>query len=133
MVHRPKENLSSRVGVTGMGCPSASRVICCESELIRRGPSGASGRADLTFSVQVTSHLLRGSRDRIVACQYMPDTFMLLLSTNGPEWPRIGPVSAPLHGGTRCIGSISPWGAWRSEEHTSELQSRQYLVCRLLL
>src|SRR3712207_7410443 len=34
----------------------------------------------------------------------------------------------------------SPGGAWllwvdhsRSEEHTSELQSRQYLVCRLLL
>src|SRR5258707_4834894 len=26
-----------------------------------------------------------------------------------------------------------PWEAARSEEHTSELQSRQYLVCRLLL
>src|SRR3712207_7387200 len=26
-----------------------------------------------------------------------------------------------------------PLGAVRSEEHTSELQSRQYLVCRLLL
>src|SRR3712207_7086667 len=26
-----------------------------------------------------------------------------------------------------------PSGAGRSEEHTSELQSRQYLVCRLLL
>src|SRR3712207_8501433 len=25
------------------------------------------------------------------------------------------------------------WSAVRSEEHTSELQSRQYLVCRLLL
>src|SRR6185295_20002146 len=25
------------------------------------------------------------------------------------------------------------WGSGRSEEHTSELQSRQYLVCRLLL
>src|SRR3712207_8706160 len=25
------------------------------------------------------------------------------------------------------------WGETRSEEHTSELQSRQYLVCRLLL
>src|SRR3712207_7478272 len=25
------------------------------------------------------------------------------------------------------------WQAGRSEEHTSELQSRQYLVCRLLL
>src|SRR5258707_11102520 len=32
---------------------------------------------------------------------------------------------------------INPWGisrgSARSEEHTSELQSRQYLVCRLLL
>src|SRR3712207_7481013 len=27
----------------------------------------------------------------------------------------------------------TPEGAHRSEEHTSELQSRQYLVCRLLL
>src|SRR3712207_8074684 len=27
----------------------------------------------------------------------------------------------------------APQGAPRSEEHTSELQSRQYLVCRLLL
>src|SRR3712207_8256915 len=27
----------------------------------------------------------------------------------------------------------APGGAPRSEEHTSELQSRQYLVCRLLL
>src|SRR3712207_6982042 len=26
-----------------------------------------------------------------------------------------------------------PWAGLRSEEHTSELQSRQYLVCRLLL
>src|SRR3712207_6928980 len=26
-----------------------------------------------------------------------------------------------------------PWDATRSEEHTSELQSRHYLVCRLLL
>src|SRR3712207_7435112 len=26
-----------------------------------------------------------------------------------------------------------PRSEWRSEEHTSELQSRQYLVCRLLL
>src|SRR3712207_9459207 len=33
------------------------------------------------------------------------------------------------------VHSILTWGflALRSEEHTSELQSRQYLVCRLLL
>src|SRR3712207_7733193 len=30
-------------------------------------------------------------------------------------------------------GTRSALGARRSEEHTSELQSRQYLVCRLLL
>src|SRR3712207_8495279 len=30
-------------------------------------------------------------------------------------------------------GGLSSWYVWRSEEHTSELQSRQYLVCRLLL
>src|SRR5258707_7210252 len=35
----------------------------------------------------------------------------------------------------RCNFSISPTKSpcARSEEHTSELQSRQYLVCRLLL
>src|SRR3712207_8536163 len=31
----------------------------------------------------------------------------------------------------RCAGAAG--GRGRSEEHTSELQSRQYLVCRLLL
>src|SRR3712207_8149582 len=30
-------------------------------------------------------------------------------------------------------GSSDHEATWRSEEHTSELQSRQYLVCRLLL
>src|SRR3712207_7021672 len=36
-------------------------------------------------------------------------------------WPRLRPQSRPQ--------PLQP----RSEEHTSELQSRQYLVCRLLL
>src|SRR3712207_7131279 len=39
---------------------------------------------------------------------------------------------------TKCwmralFSSITEYPPWRSEEHTSELQSRQYLVCRLLL
>src|SRR3712207_3264775 len=33
----------------------------------------------------------------------------------------------------RGFAQIDPLVAYRSEEHTSELQSRQYLVCRLLL
>src|SRR3712207_8725528 len=32
----------------------------------------------------------------------------------------------------RAVQAVTP-GVDRSEEHTSELQSRQYLVCRLLL
>src|SRR3712207_8383661 len=39
---------------------------------------------------------------------------------------RIDPVAVRLKDG---VGAGDP----RSEEHTSELQSRQYLVCRLLL
>src|SRR3712207_7689665 len=35
--------------------------------------------------------------------------------------------------GTRRRFNAFPLGPSRSEEHTSELQSRQYLVCRLLL
>src|SRR3712207_6911015 len=31
------------------------------------------------------------------------------------------------------VGTRTPCTSQRSEEHTSELQSRQYLVCRLLL
>src|SRR5438445_4685253 len=38
------------------------------------------------------------------------------------------PGADPVHKVT-----IIPRGMMRSEEHTSELQSRQYLVCRLLL
>src|SRR3712207_8158237 len=36
-------------------------------------------------------------------------------------------------GGRRCGSRPAAPGCSRSEEHTSELQSRQYLVCRLLL
>src|SRR5947209_11094403 len=42
------------------------------------------------------------------------------------------PRVAAATGRTVRASRLQPWGA-RSEEHTSELQSRQYLVCRLLL
>src|SRR3712207_8910943 len=46
------------------------------------------------------------------------------------EHRRRGPaVEEVPHDGDRDDGA----GGGRSEEHTSELQSRQYLVCRLLL
>src|SRR3712207_8335938 len=51
-------------------------------------------------------------------------------------------VAAAVHGDAARRGAVEAEdhphrgrlaGAVRSEEHTSELQSRQYLVCRLLL
>src|SRR3712207_7067567 len=58
-----------------------------------------------------------------------------------PPWRRASCCPIPLRWSTTraCIRSAprgsSPSSASssRSEEHTSELQSRQYLVCRLLL
>src|SRR5438445_789280 len=45
-----------------------------------------------------------------------------------------GPAAAAVLGGEPPIGSMAGTAPMpRSEEHTSELQSRQYLVCRLLL
>src|ERR1041385_9290891 len=35
--------------------------------------------------------------------------------------------------GLNAFNLIRPWDRYRSEEHTSELQSRLHLVCRLLL
>src|SRR3712207_7999336 len=54
------------------------------------------------------------------------------LIAGAPEPPRVRPA-APRRGSGCRIGVRSRCPEGRSEEHTSELQSRQYLVCRLLL
>src|SRR5258707_11599535 len=70
--------------------------------------------------------------------------YTTLFRSRGPprnEEPAAGQeVAAGVTGGRRrrTAASISDWDGrvrsyLRSEEHTSELQSRQYLVCRLLL
>src|SRR3712207_7997459 len=47
---------------------------------------------------------------------------------------RLAGLAAPgAVGRMRLLAVMGPSGSGRSEEHTSELQSRQYLVCRLLL
>src|SRR3712207_7403920 len=62
---------------------------------------------------------------------------------NGHYHPRDGPIGGGVwsrdpDGGSGGTAAPGGWdghrsAAGRSEEHTSELQSRQYLVCRLLL
>src|SRR3712207_8514898 len=54
------------------------------------------------------------------------------LAPTSPSWPRPSPRRAcPCW--SRTTRAPPTRGSPRSEEHTSELQSRQYLVCRLLL
>src|SRR3712207_6385942 len=48
------------------------------------------------------------------------------------EWMGEEAIEAGNRGVNTVIGTYGGW-LGRSEEHTSELQSRQYLVCRLLL
>src|SRR3712207_8796465 len=50
-----------------------------------------------------------------------------------PSVPRPDPNQYALAGKGEEPSFLRLTWAWRSEEHTSELQSRQYLVCRLLL
>src|SRR3712207_7521355 len=47
--------------------------------------------------------------------------------------PRAGARRGAASGGRAHAGARGALARRRSEEHTSELQSRQYLVCRLLL
>src|SRR3712207_9065984 len=49
-----------------------------------------------------------------------------------PLWCRPSRGRSTSRGGCPAATTVVPT-ARRSEEHTSELQSRQYLVCRLLL
>src|SRR3712207_7011292 len=50
------------------------------------------------------------------------------------SWRRVGLLAVVLAAAAVVISlALALLGAARSEEHTSELQSRQYLVCRLLL
>src|SRR3712207_6900797 len=59
----------------------------------------------------------------------------------GPKGPRLSACQlSPVPASPWRAGGTVAWGVSsalvvrpRSEEHTSELQSRQYLVCRLLL
>src|SRR3712207_8183773 len=70
-------------------------------------------------------------RSRYLVCRYCDDpsgpaNCPQVSTIVGPQpdfYPRRDAVTGPL---------VPPWTV-RSEEHTSELQSRQYLVCRLLL
>src|SRR3712207_7552392 len=84
--------------------------------MIRRPP-----RSTL-FPYTTLFRSLRRSRSSPTVRKFPSDLDILAPST----------LRNPLCIQTRTNGRPS-WAQTRSEEHTSELQSRQYLVCRLLL
>src|SRR3712207_8477139 len=53
--------------------------------------------------------------------------------TSTPTGPAVTPMSTSPRQSHGLKTATTPRYPLRSEEHTSELQSRQYLVCRLLL
>src|SRR3712207_806640 len=68
----------------------------------------------------------------VVEDEYNP----LVLALAGLRVPVVVGVNGACAGaglGIALAGDLRVAAAGRSEEHTSELQSRQYLVCRLLL
>src|SRR3712207_7546076 len=76
-----------------------------------------------------------GADDPILAPEAGPRRFFehnreLMLPLDMPARAAREPVVQSLVAQVASVGELQ---ARRSEEHTSELQSRQYLVCRLLL
>src|SRR5690554_7666377 len=69
-------------------------------------------------SIEPQLTLLRSAKE--------PSSAMLYLGTMNKEIPLVPSGAFGRRANTICT-------IWRSEEHTSELQSRPHLVCRLLL
>src|SRR3712207_8515102 len=98
--------------VRGQPAPSARRAGSPDAVRSRLRLPGA-GPADGSRAVDDDAPVLVRERDDLPCAQPVPT-----------RWGGRGPGDRRSSGGIRGI---------RSEEHTSELQSRQYLVCRLLL
>src|SRR3712207_7381234 len=97
--------------------------------MIRRPP-----RSTLfPYTTLFRSPWARGAEtSRSVAVATAADRSRVPLTPPGRDAAGTAPPRAPLTG-PAPRAPVRPPSAPRSEEHTSELQSRQYLVCRLLL
>src|SRR3712207_8403936 len=98
--------------------------------MIRRPPRSTLFPYTTLFRSQFFSHIMYGLSDGKHQCRlsvFIPNKY--IRKAPNDSWKGIpfllrarfyllSPISSPM---------------FRSEEHTSELQSRQYLVCRLLL
>src|SRR3712207_7553314 len=93
---------------------SEPRLTTASGDTERPSPDEPAGRARaMQYDVALNGWELGGGSVRIHRRDLLERSFALM--------------------GHTLEGMREKFGALRSEEHTSELQSRQYLVCRLLL
>src|SRR6266511_5312091 len=126
----PLSSLDGPCGDVGSGAAS-SRVMGCRW---RSSPSVRAAGRRPAFGTSTD----RDCGKSLVAALMRRNQTGRVRGSNGRHgcgsapWPRQRPVL--LRGRFRWLGSGYGWcGRRRSEEHTSELQSRENLVCRLLL
>src|SRR3712207_8313918 len=77
-------------------------------------------RSSLLYMLAIRSSAKKPSNGAVVTLDLQSDSTAAM-------------TEAAREGSNRTARLSWPAGATRSEEHTSELQSRQYIVCRLLL
>src|SRR3712207_7946576 len=113
-------------------------------------PTTRTSRCSTGVCVEVTRPTLRGAH-HLRHCTVHHDARPVVQSAAGARWPEVSPRVRELFRRGAEV-ALDPKDAWieelhaaslggqrmrpvaeRSEEHTSELQSRQYIVCRLLL
>src|SRR5690606_41980655 len=103
---------------------------------VLRSPPAGTRRAVLSFPTRRSSDLCQGDGDGDVAAAGTEVEYLLFgISGNqlqGPLHERLGVRPRNQHVAGDAKGK-RPELPLRSEEHTSELQSRENLVCRLLL
>src|SRR3712207_7819673 len=75
----------------------------------------------------------RGLRRNAVRVRRLHDVSRLLVDTHALLWWLTDDPALPSAARDAIADPVNEPCVSRSEEHTSELQSRQYLVCRLLL
>src|SRR2546428_5452137 len=91
--------------------------------MIRRPP-----RSTLfPYTTLFRSRLQRGRPDQLDACEVAAGELEVKVDLLLHQQNRAGLTIQTIECLTECLGLV------RSEEHTSELQSRSALVCRLLL
>src|SRR5690606_39930800 len=106
---------------------SAKRVPCSPAHLAAHLPPNGWPRTCSRQAARAARKLLPALLSRRISSIAEPVRQLVLDGSATVTWPSSRRTTA------RALRSLVPVCSMRSEEHTSELQSRENLVCRLLL